>query len=729
MLFFIGQNLGASRKRLNAFKAFSFMTALPAEVIYERDDNVATYRDQNGALALAAPHQPRLDHDENGEPLGLLVEGSRKNELATHNANPTDTSGWITGGDASGVLSVVDAPVPLSAVGLEKICSGGKVFKVDNSAGASSFYVESDVTVGDLDIRSCFAYTCILEGSAGTNGTFGIGYDADQGTHVHRRDAWEKVIVENVTPSATNRRLRIKAYPGQVIHFILPQLEKGAFASSPIITTGAAAIRALDAVYILNLDQKSWWNEAEGFMAVRYSIPVFPPASVYTIAAHNTSAESIGVRVDGVSHAVRGWVRSQSLTRHASSTGDPMTADTAHVMGVTWKPEEATVFSGLETYVRTWPGQSNPSGMNELRIGQRNSGSDPIYGHVKDIAIGKKHLETLADIGKISVPKNDMLLIAGGQSNINEHFNVPDEAARNALIFEATRQAPNTQAVWINGSTGGSAVIRQNTSDPDKWWVDPLDNYAHGPAFDTFLFTAAAAGACFDYVVWAQGEADAHQIGTSQTERTAYKAALIRVFEDMRAALGPVEIYIQFLGTRNGFTNTGGMQAVREVQKELVAEYAWVHFGAEAYDAELDTDEVHYTDAAYIELATRMGRKIAKDRGADIAGTLGPAMGAVTRSGTTVTVNLVHDAGDALNLTAAIEGFHFFDDGVEIPITAATSDGVSEVTLELSSAPTGTETLYYIYDDEYPLDKTKIVKDNAAVPMPLQSGFVLLTPV
>ncbi len=99
-------------------------------------------------------------------------------------------------------------------------------------------------------------------------------------------------------------------------------------------------------------------------------------------------------------------------------------------------------------------------------------------------------------------------------------------------------------------------------------------------------------------------------------------------------------------------------------------------------------------------------------------------MAYISRAGTTLTLNIAHDVGTALNLTAAIEGFHFFDDGVEIPIISVTSDGISEITITLSTTPTGTEILYYIYDDEYPLDKTKIVQDNAAIPMPLQSGSI-----
>lgn len=724
MLLNIGQGITPASKK-QACHRLGFLSSFPNEVTYARNDNVATYRDSNGDLKLAAADEPRIEHDENGNALGLLVEGSRVNELTAYNANPTDTTGWIAAGDANGVFSIVDTPVPLSSVGLGNLCSSGKVFKLDNSASVTSFYVESSIILGDLDVRSCFAYLYI-EGSATNNGTFGIGYDVDQGVRLNNSGAWEKIIVKNVTPAAINRRLRIKAYPGQVIYFILPQLEKGTFCSSPIVVSGAVAIRKKDDVYIAGLQSKPWWNEAQGYMTIRFSIPNFSPASVYTIAAHNTSAESIGVRLDGTDRSVRGWVRSQSLTRHASATGDPMMENTAHVMGVTWKSEEATIFSGLATYTRTWAGQSNPAGLNELRIGQRNGGSDPIYGHVKDVVIGKTHLDTLAKIGRVSVPASDIFLIAGGQSNINKHFSVPDEAARNALIFEATRQTPHTQAVWINGSTGGSAVIRQNTTDPDKWWVDPLNNYAYGQAFDTFLTTAADAGAKADIVVWAQGEQDAHSIGSSAAERAAYKTALLRVFEDMRTVLGLVDIYIQFLGTRNGFTSTGGMQAVREVQKELIAENSWIYFGAEAYDVALDVDELHYTDQAYIDLATRIGHKIAKDRGANITGVVGPSIASAIRTGTSIMVNITHDGGSGLNLTSGIEGFHFFDDGVEIPITSATSDGSATVTLQLTSTPIGTETLYYIYDDEYPLDKAKILRDDAALPMPLQASFLTL---
>ena len=724
MLLNLGQGITPAPKKQTCHR-LNFLASFPNEVTYARNDNVATYRDLNGNLKLATVDEPRIDHDENGNALGLLVEGSRVNELPVYNANPFDSTGWITVGDTNGIFSVVDAPVPLSTVGLGNLCSSGKVFKLDNSAGTTSFYVVSFLTVGDLDVRSCSAYFYI-EGSAANNGTFGIGYDVDQGTLLNKTGGWEKVLVENLVPAATNMRLRIKAYPGQVIYFILPQLEKGIFCSSPIVTSGAVATRKREDIYIADLQNKNWWNEARGFMAIRFSVPNFSPTSVYSIAAHNSSAESIGVRLDGTDRSVRGWVRSQSTTRHASATGDPMMENTAHVMGVTWKPEEATTFGNLATYTRTWAGLSNPNGLNELRIGQRNNGLGPIYGHVKDVVIGKTHLDTLAKIGRASVPVSDIFLIAGGQSNINKHFSVPDETARNALIFEATRQAPNTQAVWINGSTGGSAIIRQNTTDPDKWWVDPLNNYAHGQAFDSFLATAVDAGAKADIIVWAQGEQDAHSIGSSAAERAAYKTALFRVFEDMRAVLSSVEIYIQFLGTRNGFTNTGGMQAVREVQKELIAENSWIYFGAEAYDVDLDVDEIHYTDQAYIDLATRIGRKIAKDRGANIAGVVGPSIASASRTGTTVTVNITHDGGSDLNLTSGIEGFHFFDDGVEIPITSVTSNGTATVTLQLSANPTGTETLYYIYDDEYPLDKTKTLRDDAEIPMPLQASVLTL---
>jgi hypothetical protein len=47
--------------------------------------------------------------------------------------------------------------------------------------------------------------------------------------------------------------LRVQALPGAVVYFILAQLEEGAFATSPIITTGAAGTRGADSALVNSL--------------------------------------------------------------------------------------------------------------------------------------------------------------------------------------------------------------------------------------------------------------------------------------------------------------------------------------------------------------------------------------------------------------------------------------------------------------------------------------------
>ena len=59
-------------------------------------------------------------------------------------------------------------------------------------------------------------------------------------------------------------------------------------------------------------------------------------------------------------------------------------------------------------------------------------------------------------------------------------------------------------------------------------------------------------------------------------------------------------------------------------------------------------------------------------------------------------------------------------------ITAAVRTNATTITLTLASAPTGTETLYYIYDADLSLTAANVLTDNASVSLPLQAAKILL---
>jgi hypothetical protein len=124
-------------------------------------------------------------------------------------------------------------------------------------------------------------------------------------------------------------------------------------------------------------------------------------------------------------------------------------------------------------------------------------------------------------------------------------------------------------------------------------------------------------------------------------------------------------------------------------------------------------------------MAERNARKMANVFGATLTGVEGPVMASWSRSGTTITVTIVHDGGTDISPSTGIEGFHFFDGASEIAITAASKTNATIISLTLASTPTGgSQTLTYIYDEEATVTVANLLKDNAVPSMPLKARFI-----
>ena len=193
----------------------------------------------------------------------------------------------------------------------------------------------------------------------------------------------------------------------------------------------------------------------------------------------------------------------------------------------------------------------------------------------------------------------------------------------------------------------------------------------------------------------------------------------------MRARFGNLQIIIQRIGRRTSFANTGGTQAVREVQQELIDAYSWCHEGPESYDQAL-FDSVHPDDAAYAVLGPRAARAVAAAMGDTVPGALGPRMTGAVRTGTSVTVTVAHDSGTDFTPASGLDGFSFFDGAAPISITAAVRTNATTITLTLASTPTGVETLYYGYDAMVELNTANVVRDNSALTLPLRAEKIVL---
>lgn len=702
MLSTVGRGLSPVAS-LPASKCFLLTSALPREIAFTRA-SAATCIDRNGKLVSRAAHQPRFDHAPGGNALGLMIEGAITNKSTNYNANPTSTTGFTTSGDANGVLSVVDDSAALAAAGLDLICTSGKVYKADNSAGSGSFTVTFPGTVGNTNKHSASLYVR----SDGTGQVCRLFLGADY--LVINNGPWTRYALENQTPDGNTRKITLLVDAHETVYFVLNQLEESAFATSVIVTQGASASRSADRPYIDSLTQYPWFNAARGYIACRYYLPRIVNADSYIAVAHDGStANTIGLRLDSSGHDLVAYVRAASVNQFTLSNDDLHVAGCTHGAGITWNASESLIVSGG----RTADGavSSLPSGITRLDLGSRNSGTSPLYGHIQMLEIGCDYLDAKS-LGAKFLKRSDIVLACGGQSLMGGHFSSQASGGEGgkqkhrAVIGPAL---PERVCALVNGSTGGSAATR-TSSNTNYWW--DLATSQRGPAFTDFYDAIDESGIRPTAILWAQGEEDSHYIGGT-TSRSQYKQALEAIFADMRGTLGDIPVFIQRIGRRNGgYSNTGGIQAVREVQQEMIGENAWCHDAGETYDLGL-YDQVHLSDAGYQTAAERNAYAIIPVFDAGMTDRSGPRIVSALRSGTTVTVTLVHQGGTDFTPSSSIAGFRFTDNGSAITINAAVRTDATTITLTLASAPTsGVEMLYYGYDDLGGVTIANLPKDN-----------------
>lgn len=722
MLINIGRSLAASAQSrapvVNA-ASFEFLNTLPTPWTYTRSDTAATIRDSDGKLQSLAANTPRFNHDENGRALGLHIEASSTNKCENYNAAPSDLTG-VTLSSGSAVLSIVDDTSALASMGLDEIGSGAAI-KIDNSTSGSSCTVDFAGTFGNTNPHSLSIWVR-METGAGDMRRTGSGSN----TVTLSGDNYQRYMLENETPSSSSSAMRIRLNPGAVAYCILNQLEEGAFCTSEIIVAGSAATRQQDALTLSSLDAEPYFDEGAGFIAARFCLDrlVSGTDQYLLVASDGTSANTLGLRIDSTADkSVRGYVRSASSNKHVVTNGDKQVTNAIQAAGICWQSGAATILSGGMENTQTYSG--DPSGIDELTIGKLGSSTNPLYGHIQCIEIGKVSGSN-TDLGSRMYQSGDLQLVGGGQSLMVGHFDSQESAGddgKAALESRLREIDPDKSIVWANAGTGSSAASK--TTQASNFWWD-LATSSRGDAFDAFYTAVDDAGLQPSAILWSQGEQDSHQIGLATT-RSEYKQALEAIFADMRSSFGDIPVFIQKIGRRSSFANTGGMQAVREVQQELIDENSWCHFGAESFDQGL-YDATHLDDAGYATVGQRLANAVAGYFGETVESTQGPYISDASLDGETVTVTLAHDGGTDFTPTSGIEGFHVFDSGGEMTISSAIRGDANTVVLTLTSTPSGATTLYYVHDAELGVNTANLVMDNASLSMPLQAAKFQLQP-
>jgi len=228
-------------------------------------------------------------------------------------------------------------------------------------------------------------------------------------------------------------------------------------------------------------------------------------------------------------------------------------------------------------------------------------------------------------------------------------------------------------------------------------------------------FAARAADLDMDpvvpYMSWNQGEAN------TNTGRATYKSALTALFDDYQAdiklATGQdedVKFIIQQLGSRIASSLPSGICEVPLAQMEMAEQYAGCYlFPLYWTSHNYAVDQSHTNYAGYLlmgELQARVSNWIDEWANRDRIATslegdwIGCKLLSATRTGTTVKLkfnvplkHLGHSlAFDATHIPAFPDyGIRFLDNGVPIALTGTpTITAPDEITINLSSAPTGT---------------------------------------
>lgn len=371
--------------------ALDFTTAsLDPRVTVTRALNTATRVNSSGAIEIVNADLPRFDYTlgSGGACKGLLIEETRTNALSGVDCvNPTGITGWTTFGDPAGSLSVVSDDAALAAAGLSGLCSTGKVFKIDNSAGTSPFYarINNSITLG----ANTWSFTAYVRGSGSFSFDVNAGTWTPGGTSPALTSSYQR-LVSIGSSSVSSNQYRVSVTGGSVVYFILMQAEQGAFPTSVIPNTGTSVTRNADVVQMTGTNFSSWYNQTAGAFAVSFDriaalSASFSGGQPRTLRVTNAGATDFFILGGNSSFGEQLIGRASGVDTVSIQTGIQIAANTV--------ANECFAYA-LNNFALSVNGAApgtdvsgaNPSNMDILHIGDGTSGTRVLNGHMRKIS-------------------------------------------------------------------------------------------------------------------------------------------------------------------------------------------------------------------------------------------------------------------------------------------------------------------------------------------------------
>lgn len=367
----------------------------------------------DGVLKQVGPDQPRFDYDPvTKQPKGLLLEESRTNSIrnsigagavpGTIGSGGQLPTNWQQNSATNGTLTVLGNASESGLPGID--------LQIDASAaGNISFNFElpsgSPLTAGATHTGSLFAR--IVGGStAGFTGVQ-LRLRTDAGTPANGpavTDILPSLTTalaryqhqQTVAADATAGRLQLLVFfsgPGSLtLRLLCPQLEVGPYATSPIITTGAALTRAAD-----NLTGAlgPWFNAQAGTFVVEAMLPQLAPAGVFPelIELNDGTTQNRFIAYNNAGTANLRWESYiRGVSQGASLNNGPITAGSAFRFGVGF--DDTGQIGCANGGASVTSARARPTGLTQLRIGSYIGGSSYANGWVRRIQYWPRKLSS-----------------------------------------------------------------------------------------------------------------------------------------------------------------------------------------------------------------------------------------------------------------------------------------------------------------------------------------------
>jgi hypothetical protein len=369
-----------------------------------------TFFDADGVLQTATNDAPRFDHDSvNGASRGLLIEEARTNSLRNSQAGGS-TNGVFGSG---GIFPTHWAVTAQTGISREIIGTGtvnGMAYIDMRFSGTATagfftgiqFDASSQIAALQNQTWTASAYVALVAGTLANVSNVGLGF--------LERDSGGVSLISGVTtsftPSATLVRrtgtrtlteastafyisnIRFTAASGQAVDFTLriaaPQLEQGAFATSYIPTTSAAATRAADSAIVTPVS--SFYNATEGTLFTAFRPRVV--TGTRTLSAFDNDTEDEQVRLRNVDTDPRLTVNDEGLEQ-ANIDAGTVAAATDYRLAAAFKLDDfAASLNGASAVTDT---TGTMPTITHLRIGNSKAGN--IYnGAIARLAYWPKRL-------------------------------------------------------------------------------------------------------------------------------------------------------------------------------------------------------------------------------------------------------------------------------------------------------------------------------------------------